>query len=180
VLDGASTVPTAYDQAVSLMIQNVRIATCRKRQSYDFLWLRQGYMMQFQEIKPTVLREVSQRTLDLRVALADGRLQVLGHLQVFFEQEPMMGIFPLRAGHSNLWVRFPRPVTSRAILSHKGREEGSPGCCFPPLSNSVALQNSQPKMRRRARIAIEIAAPFLGLSRRHSCLRETPHAKRCG
>src|SRR5262249_24100214 len=119
VLDGASTVPTAYDQAVSLMIQNVRIATCRKRQSYDFPWLRPGYMMQFQEIEPAVLREVSQRTLDLRVAHADGRLQVLGHLQVFFEQEPMMGIFPLRAGHSNLWVRFPRLVTSRAILSHK-------------------------------------------------------------
>ena len=60
LIDGSSTGPTAYDQAVMSMIQNVRIATYRKRKSYDFPWLRPGYMMQFQEIERAVLREVSR------------------------------------------------------------------------------------------------------------------------
>jgi len=60
VIDASSTSPTAYDPAVSSMIQNVRIATYRKRKSYNFPWLRPGYMMQFQEIERAVLRAVSR------------------------------------------------------------------------------------------------------------------------
>jgi len=73
--EGASPVWTEYDHAVSAMIQNVRIATYRKRRSYDFPWHRPGYMMQFQEIERAVLREVSRH---FRGSLKELRLLDIG------------------------------------------------------------------------------------------------------
>jgi SAM-dependent methyltransferase len=53
---------TAYDDAVSTMIENVRIATHRRQDSYHFPWLRPGYMMQFHEVERAVLRLVARNT----------------------------------------------------------------------------------------------------------------------
>ena len=54
--------PTAYDDGVAVMMENVRIATHRRQESYEFPCLRPGYMMQFHEVERAFLREVARNT----------------------------------------------------------------------------------------------------------------------